>query len=120
METRPLVHEMTRMLEDLQVIPALDRFYDKNIEVSALGPEEKLRSGKSAGFKIVLDWFVNCLLHSVRVEFVAVDGDKAAVELLMDLTPNGQERRLERLVMLQERRDGMIVRLTNYSKRVSG
>jgi hypothetical protein len=120
MDTRSLVLEMTRMLTDLQLIPALDRFYDKDIEVSARGPEEQIRSGKSAGLGSVYNWFMNSLLHHVRVEFLAIDGDKAAIELLLDVTPSGQERRLERLVMLQEWKDGKIIRMTNYSKRVAG
>ena len=120
MDTRSLVQEMARMLAAQQVIPALDRFYDKEIEVSAAGPEERIRSGKAAGFSSVYNWFMNALLHDVKVEFVVVEGDKAALELLLDVTPIGQERHLERLVMIQTWKDGKIVRMTNYSKRATG
>jgi len=120
MDTRSCVQEMTRMMTALDVILALDRFYHKDIEVSAIGQEERIRTGKAAGSSGVHNWFTNCTLHAVHVEFQAIDGDNAAVELLVDSTPNGQDRRLERLVMLQIWKDGKIIRMTNYSKRVTG
>jgi ketosteroid isomerase-like protein len=95
-----------------QVLETFDSYYADDVVMSENGVDERV--GKATNRKYE-EQFVNGVeFHGAEVGTVLVDGDRAAVEWLFDLTPKGGTRVQQRQVALQVWRDGKVVRETFY------
>ena len=95
-----------------QILETFDRYYDDEVVMSENGNDERV--GKAAN-RAYEEAFVNGVtFHGAELGSVVVDGDRAAIEWIFDLTPNGGERVQQKQVALQQWRDGKVVRETFY------
>jgi ketosteroid isomerase-like protein len=95
-----------------QILETFDRYYADEVEMSENGVEARV--GKAAN-RAYEEAFVNGVtFHGAEVGEVIVDGDRATVEWVFDLTPHGGERVQQRQAAVQVWRDGRIVRETFY------
>ena len=70
--------------------------------------------GKAANRAREEEFVADVTVHGASVGAVLVDGDKAAVEWTMDMTPKGGSRVTVRQVALQWWRNGKVVREVFY------
>lgn len=95
-----------------EILETFDRYYADDVVMSENGADERV--GKAAN-RAYEEAFVNGVtFHGAEVGEILVDGDRAVVEWVFDLTPNGGERTLQRQAAVQVWRDGQIARETFY------
>ena len=112
MSTRDDVQAVIDGILKGEILETFDRYYADDVVMSENGADERV--GKAAN-RAYEEAFVNGVtFHAAEVGCVLVDGDKAAVEWIFDLTPNGGTRAKQRQVTLQVWRDGRVARETFY------
>ena len=95
-----------------QILETFDRYYADDVVMSENGVDERV--GKAAN-RAYEEAFVNGVtFHGAEVGEVIVDGDRASVEWVFDLTPHGGDRVKQHQVAVQVWRDGQVVRETFY------
>jgi len=95
-----------------KILETFDRWYADDVLMSENGMEDT--RGKSANRAREEAFVANVTVHGASVGAVIVDGDHAAVEWTMDVTPKGGARATMRQVAVQQWRDGKVVRETFY------
>lgn len=95
-----------------EILETFDRFYADDVVMSENGADE--RQGKAANREYEEAFVQNVTFHGAEVGDVLIDGERAAIEWVFDMTPNGGERVQQRQVALQTWRDGKVVRETFY------
>ena len=94
------------------ILETFDRYYAEDVVMSENGVDERV--GKAANRAYEEAFVKGVTFHGAEVGAVLVDGDRAAVEWVFDLTPNGGERVKQHQVALQVWRDGQVARETFY------
>ena len=95
-----------------KILETFDEFYADDVIMSENGVDE--RKGKSINREYE-EAFVNSVtFHGASVGEVLIDGNRAAIEWVFDLTPNGGDRVEQKQVALQVWNDGKVVRETFY------
>ncbi len=95
-----------------EILETFDRYYADDVVMSENGADERV--GKAANREYEEAFVKGVTFHGAEVGQVLVDGDRAAVEWVFDLTPHGGERVQQRQVAVQVWRDGQISRETFY------
>lgn len=95
-----------------EILETFDRFYADDVVMSENGVDP--REGKATNRTYEEAFVGGVTFHGAIVGEVLLDGDRAAVEWVFDLTPNGGERVQQHQVAVQTWRDGQIVRETFY------
>ena len=95
-----------------EILETFDRFYADDVVMSENGADPRV--GKQANRAYEEAFVAGVTFHGAEVGEVVVDGDRAAIEWVFDLTPKGAERTQQRQVALQVWRDGKIARETFY------
>ena len=115
MDTRRLAESFAEDFRSGNALGAIEAYYADDVEVHRCRIQEvTVRRGKAASGTAAIGFLTNCTVHGVEVESVLSDGDKAVIELSVDATPNGGDRRTSRIVMVQTWRQGKVVRQWNY------
>jgi hypothetical protein len=95
-----------------EILETFDRFYADDVVMSENGVDERV--GKAANREYEEAFVNGVTFHGAEVGEVLVDGDRAAVEWVFDLTPNGGDRVLQKQAAVQVWKDGKIVREIFY------
>jgi SnoaL-like protein len=95
-----------------KILDTFDRWYADDVVMSENGGEGT--RGKAANRAREQAFVDNVVVHGASVGAVIVDGDRAAVEWTMDMTPKGGSRVTLRQVAVQEWRGGKIAREVFY------
>jgi len=95
-----------------RILETFDRYYADDVVMSENGAEPT--RGKAANRAREEQFVANVTVHGASVGAVIVDGDQAAVEWTMDMTPKGGTRVTARQVAVQRWRDGKVVHEVFY------
>ena len=115
MDTRQLAESFVSGLAAGDPLRVFQEYYADDVEVHRCRVEEVVvRRGKAAGETAAVGFLTNCTIHSIAAESVLSDGDKAVIELAIDVTPNGADRRATRVLIVQTWKEGKVVRQWNY------
>lgn len=93
-------------------VQTIDHWYDENVLVVESGAPP--REGRAVHRAHAKAFVQGVEFHGAEPSSVLIDGDRAVVEWMFDITPRGGERRRERRLSLQTWRDGRIVREDVY------
>ena len=94
------------------ILGTFDAYYADDVTMSENGAPARV--GKAVNRQYEEDFVGNVEFHGAKVGEVIVDGDRAAVEWVFEMTPKGGERTIQRQVAVQIWKDGKIVRETFY------
>ena len=95
-----------------EILETFDRYYADDVVMSENGVDARV--GKAANREYEEAFVNGVTFHGAELGAVLVDGDRAAIEWVFDLTPNGGERVQQKQVAVQEWREGRVVRETFY------
>lgn len=95
-----------------EILETFDRYYADDVVMSENGVDERV--GKATNRAYEEAFVKGVTFHGAEVGAVLVDGDRAAVEWVFDLTPHGGERAKQHQVALQTWRNGRVIRETFY------
>ncbi|OWY72125.1 hypothetical protein B7486_04145 [cyanobacterium TDX16] len=112
MSTRENVQAVIDGILAGKILETFDRYYGDDVVMSENGTNE--RAGKAENRAYEEQFVNNVTFHAASVGNILVDGDKAAVEWVMEFTPKGGSRMVQRQVSLQTWRDGKVVREVFY------
>lgn len=112
MSTRENVQAVIDGILGGKILETFDQYYAEDVVMSENGAGERI--GKAANRAYEEQFVSNVTFHGASVGDVVVDGDKAAIEWVFDLTPKGGSRVTQRQVALQTWREGKIVREVFY------
>ena len=106
--TTQRVRELIALVEAGDAIAAMDEFYADDVEMREnLNPP---MVGKAANLARERAFFAGITLHDNRAAAVLVDGDRAAINWILDFTGGDGVRYSMDQVALQEWRDGKVIR----------
>jgi ketosteroid isomerase-like protein len=110
--TRSRVAQLVAYVESNRILDAIDEFYDENVSMQDnLDPPVV---GKAANRERERVFFGGITVHQNRALSVAVDGDQAVINWLLEFTGgDGTRYRMDQLSH-QEWKDGRIVRERFY------
>jgi len=99
-------------IEQGKILQTFEQFYDDEVVMTENGQHERV--GKSVNRAYERAFVKGVEMHAAKAGVVLVDGNKAAIEWLFDMTPAGGSRLTQRQVALQTWEDGKIVREDFY------
>ena len=111
MDIRERVNEVIIGIVTGKISETFDQYYDDNVVINENGMTEKVgKATNRVHFLQGLETF-----HSAKAISVVVDGHKAAVEWIFEITPKGGKRITLNQLALQIWRNGKILHETYYS-----
>lgn len=91
-----------------RILQTFEQYYAEDVVMSENG--ERQREGKAVNRAYQKALVHRLEIHAAEVLSQLIDGDRAAIEWELDVTPNGGARTKRRQVALQTWRDGKVVR----------
>jgi ketosteroid isomerase-like protein len=111
-EQRELVRAVIDGILNGEILETFDRYYADDVVMSENGVDERV--GKAVNRDYEKQFIENVEFHGAEATMVLVDGGRAAIEWMFDLTPKGGARVQQRQVSLQTWRDGKVIREVFY------
>ncbi len=112
MDTRACVTALIAGIRAGRSLDVFDEFYADDVVMNWNGVHDRV--GKEANREFREFFTHNVHFHAIDAASVLVDGDKAAIEWLYDVTPPGGPRVHRKHVIVQTWKDGKIVRQDFY------
>ncbi len=108
MDNREKVNDLVQKVLNGQAMEAFEEYYAENVTMQE--NSDPVTVGKDANRKREEEFFGSIEeFHSGSAEAVLVDGDKAAIHWLMEVTVTGGKRVTYNQIALQTWKDGQIV-----------